>query len=119
MEAPYNQHHISRLLTVIVLSLFMSGCFVSRVSTKASQSADEHPHEATLHRWFWGQVGNTAFLDTTCVSESMQEVTMETTFWQGAITFISLGIYAPIDIKYFCAKVPSPEEPEPGDGDGF
>ena len=96
---------------VIVLFAFvvlhLSACSTVTVRTDSSQSSDELPHTATLHRYLWGSIWNGMYLASDCESKSLQSVEIQSTFWEGAVSVLTLGIYCPIDVKYYCAKVPT------------
>lgn len=99
-----------------------SGCYHTRVFT-TGQPATAYTQQ-TVHALFWGLVQQNVEPPTTnnCVSNSMQEVRVTTNFGYAVLTVVTLGIWAPMEIEWRCAKQPPPNPgplgfapPEPGD----
>ena len=102
------KHRLHILLFLLTLTLISeSGCVVA-IRTGAAQSDTEESatEPATINRFFWGALWNTKFLvpDSTCPSQGMQTVRFKTTFWESAVTIVTLGIYCPIDVTWACIK---------------
>ncbi len=87
-----------------------TGCATVRVRTNAAQGSTEEStaKPVTLHRWFWGFVANSEYLVSSCPAKSLQEVHVKTKFWEGLVTVATLGIYAPVDVSWVCAKEEAP-----------
>ena len=83
-----------------------SSCATVRIRTNAAQPAALvcKNCEDNLNRWFWGYLYNGEYMVNNCDSKALQAVQVKTTFWQGAVTIVTLGIYCPVKVKWSCAK---------------
>jgi len=79
-----------------------SGCYHYRVQPAQTVPADE-PHRATRHAFFWGAVQNPA-LAPDCMGNGVAEVHASTNFVYALATIATLGIWAPLDLEWRCAK---------------
>ncbi len=90
----------------LLLSLETSSCATVRVRTNAAQPAALvcKDCEGNLNRWFWGYLYNGEFMVNNCDSKALQAIQVKTTFWQGAVSVVTLGIYCPVKVNWSCAK---------------
>ena len=88
---------------VVALALSVaSGCYHYRVQPAATVPADE-PHRATRHAFFWGTLQNRA-LAPDCMGNGVAEVPPSTNFAYALARIATLGIWAPLDLEWRCAK---------------
>jgi|GEM_PF-5587430 len=93
---------------IISVSLGTSNCSSVIVVSTTAQGDLTITKDTTLHRLFLGYVANNKFVSP---CDNLQRVEVRTTIWQGLITAVTLGIYAPAKVRYICAVVEAPELP--------
>ena len=92
--------------TLVIMIIETESCATTRIRTNAAQpdALVCKACEGNLNRWFWGWVYNGEYLVNNCDSKALQAVQVKTEFWQGVVTVVTLGIYCPVKIKWWCAK---------------
>ena len=90
-------------LTTLLVST--ESCYHYRVLTTNNDPATEY-QQKTMRTYFWGLVNNPKQLIVpNCNNNnSLDEVMYSTNFGQSFITFITLGVYSPIQVKWKCHK---------------
>jgi hypothetical protein len=91
---------------LLLITIESSSCATVRVRTSAAQ-ADAlvcKECEANLNRWFWGYVYNGEYMVNNCDAKALQAIQVKTSFWQGVVTVVTLGVYCPVKVKWSCAK---------------
>jgi len=91
---------------LLLITIETSSCATVRVRTNAAQ-ADAlvcKECEGNLNRWFWGYVYNGEYMINNCDAKALQAVQVKTSFWQGVVTVVTLGVYCPVKVKWSCAK---------------
>ncbi|MEO6317028.1 MAG: hypothetical protein ABIU63_07575 [Chitinophagaceae bacterium] len=91
----------------LLLTVECSSCSTVRLRTNAAQgdALGCKSCEGNLNRWFWGYLYNGEFAVNNCESKALQGVQVKTTFWQGTVTVLTLGIYCPVKVSWTCAKL--------------
>jgi len=91
---------------LLVMTMELSSCSTVRIRTNAAQPAVRvcKACQGNLNRWLWGYVYNGEYLVNNCTSEALQAVQVKTTFWQGLVTVVTLGVYCPVTVTWACAK---------------
>ena len=102
-----------RLLAFICAALLNQGCYHFVVATKAQPSTNSIPEKAVAHSLFWGLVQKPVIIPTP-VCNSMEvygvaEVKFTTNLGYALITVLTLGIYCPVQVEWYCSK-PCPQE---------
>ena len=97
---------LSLYAILLLLAVENSGCATVRVRTNAAQPAALvcKDCEGNLNRWFWGYLYNGEYMAANCDSKALQAVQVKTTFWQAAVTVVTLGVYCPLQVIWSCAK---------------
>ena len=93
-------------LAVGCLSLLLglqTGCYHYRVSGEDVPVGSE-AKQATLWSSLWGARQQNINTSQTCLSNPTAEVTMSGNFGYALLTVLSLGLVAPIDVEWKCAK---------------
>ena len=92
---------------VAVLTLIaLQGCYHSRVITD-SQAGTEYTSQ-TVNSFFWGMVQENVQPPNCVESNAMQEVRVNWNYGYSFITVFTLGIWAPMEVEWRCAKLPPP-----------
>ncbi|MDO9373106.1 MAG: hypothetical protein V4725_18505 [Bacteroidota bacterium] len=91
---------------IILLAVETTGCTTVRIRTNAAQADSMVCKDCkyTLNRWFWGYLYNGEVKIENCDSKALQAARVKTSFWQGAVAVVTLGIYCPVDVEWSCAK---------------
>ncbi len=96
------------LAVAIVALVFSSGCYHYRVTAPDPKPASPYQHE-TIHVLFWGFLQPTITAGNCSISNALDQVTVTNNYGYVFITFITLGIWAPMDVEWQCAKEAPPE----------
>ena len=95
---------------VVVLSC-TSSCYNYRITAPEPQPASP-PQNLTVHSYFWGLLQQNVSAENCDISNALDEVTVSTNFGYAAVTVLSLGIWAPLDLNWRCAKSPGVDPDE-------
>ncbi len=96
------------LLALVMGALMLSsGCYHYRVTAPDPRPASPYQHE-TIHILFWGFLQPTVTAGNCSISNALDQVTVTNNYGYVIITFITLGIWAPMDVEWQCAKEASP-----------
>jgi len=113
---PFKEHlhintiHMKKNFTIyaalLLLTLETSSCATVRIRTNAAQGSALVCKECqgNLTRWFWGYLYNGEYMVNNCDARALQAVQVKTSFWQGFVTVLTLGIYCPVTVNWSCAK---------------
>lgn len=96
---------MKKLVTVAAAALALTGCAIQRFDIQpATQDAPAYNDSQT----FWvGGIGQTDEIDAAKVcgsAQKVQRVETQVTAANAALTFVTLGIYAPRQIRVFCNR---------------
>lgn len=91
---------------LIAAVIALQGCYHSRVITD-SQPGTEYKSE-TVNSFFWGMMQENVQPPNCVESNAMQEVRVNWNFGYSLITVATLGIWAPMEVEWRCAKLPAP-----------
>jgi len=96
---------MKKLVMVAAAALALTGCAVQRFDLRpANQDAPAYNDSQS----FWvGGIGQTEEIDAAKVcgtSHKVQRVETQVTAGNAALTFLTLGIYAPRQIRVFCIR---------------
>ena len=103
---PRRTRRMRHRLAVGCLSLLLgvqTGCYHYRVSGEDVPVGSE-AKQATLWSSLWGTRQQNINTGLTCLSNPTAEVTMSSNFGYALLTVLSLGLVAPIDVEWKCAK---------------
>ena len=103
---PRRTRRMRHRLVVGCLSLLLgvqTGCYHYRVSGEDVPAGSE-AKQATLWSSLWGTRQQNINTGQTCLSNPTAEVTMSSNFGYAVLTVLSLGLVAPIDVEWKCAK---------------
>ena len=91
---------------VLLMAVENTSCATVRIRTNAAQGESLVCKECkyTLNRWFWGYLYNGEVKVENCDSKALQATRVSATFWQSAVTAVTLGIYCPVNVEWTCAK---------------
>jgi hypothetical protein len=96
-------------IAVLMVALgFSSGCYHYRVAAPDPRPASPSQHE-TIHVLFWGLLQPTVSAGNCSISNTLDQVTVTNNFGYVFLTFVTLGIWAPMDVEWQCAKEASPD----------
>lgn len=99
-------HARARLVLAIVL-LGTPACYQYRVQAPQPNPATEAQKD-TRWAFFWGLVQDKEWRADLCQpSNALDEVKVSTNVGYALLTVVTLGIVAPMDLEYRCAKQPS------------
>ena len=93
-----------KALSAVVAAGLISGCATVTISPKDQAKLESTPdYENSLDFFFWGlaPAENEVAVDEICGSEPRQ-MQAQTTFVDGLIGGLTLGIYAPRTVKVWC-----------------
>jgi Bor protein len=101
-----------RLLAFVCFMLLNESCYHYEVATKAQPATNTVPEKITVHSFLWGlyqspKIITTPLCDTLEVN-GVSKVKFTTNFGYSLITVITLGIYCPVQIEWYCSKPCSP-----------
>jgi hypothetical protein len=97
----------SLFLALAVVAVFASsGCYHYRVVTPDAPATEYH--RKTLHGMFWGLLQHDADVGD-CVSDALVEVRVRNNAGYMLLSVVTLGIWAPLDVEWRCAKIPAIE----------
>ena len=101
----------NRLYLVILILFFFSlqtGCYHYHVTAPKPDPATEY-ESRTVHSFLWGLIQSDNVEDSDCLSYALDEVHITNNFGYSVVTVVTLGIWAPLDVQWRCAKEPSPD----------
>lgn len=100
------------LIAALVLAMsWSSGCYHYRLTPPEPLPASPS-QQRTVHAFFWGLLQPTVSAGNCQISNALDEVTMTTNFGYAFATVLTLGIWAPMDVEWRCAKKPAPDTGE-------
>jgi hypothetical protein len=101
---------------VVVLVLSSSACFHYRLTPVGADGRTlapaTEPQAETLWSFVWGVVQPT-LRPSTCQGNGVAEVTTSSNFGFALLTVVTLGLVAPVEVEWRCAK------DSPAQGDDF
>ncbi|HEY4149502.1 MAG TPA: hypothetical protein VGM41_11260 [Chitinophagaceae bacterium] len=94
-----------RLLPLVLLLVFIQSCYHYRVLNTTNDPATEYQSKV-LWSYAWGLVNKPKdFHVPNCDSSSaLDEVRYSKNFGQSMLTLVTLGIVAPVEVKWRCHK---------------
>ena len=101
----------NRLYLVILILFFVSlqtGCYHYHVTAPKPDPATEY-ESRTVHSYLWGLIQSDNVEASDCLSNALDEVHITNNFGYSVVTVVTLGIWAPLDVQWRCAKEPSPD----------
>lgn len=97
-----------RLLTTLAVVAGLAGCVQQHVIVKEPQRGTElQTHH--VNSFFWGATREDVIAEN-CVSNAMAEVRYRQNTGQLLASFLTLGIWIPAEVQWYCAKPPVPSE---------
>lgn len=93
-----------RPLSVMMMSVLLAGCVEHRLVVKRSNPTGTS-ETVSSNAFGWGAVQHREA--ARCSTNLIDEVRVHQNFGQALATVLSLGLYTPVRIEYFCANVPS------------
>ena len=106
---------ISKTWIVFFISttLLLNSCYSYRVGTQAQKGTEVNTKVA--HSFFWGLVKKPKEISTplcdSIQANGMAEVTAKTNLGYALITVVTLGIWAPMELEWYCGKPSSTIKP--------
>ncbi|MBX3192419.1 MAG: hypothetical protein KF819_35840 [Labilithrix sp.] len=94
--------NMKKTASLALVLVALSGCYHARVRPQNSAPAEE-PRSATRHAIFWG-LGQSAPVEPDCKGNGLAEVRASTNLGYTLLTVVTLGIWAPSEIQWTCAK---------------
>ena len=95
------------------MTLLFDSCYSYRVGTLAQKGTEVNSQVA--HSFFWGLVKKPKEIVTplcdSIQSTGMSEVTAKTNLGYALITVVTLGIWAPMKLEWYCGKPSSTIKP--------
>lgn len=105
--------HKTWMVFCISTTVLLSSCYSYRVGTLAQKGTEVNTQVA--HSFFWGLVKKPKDILTplcdSIQSTGMAEVTAKTNFGYALITVVTLGIWAPMKLEWYCGKPTSTIKP--------
>jgi Bor protein len=93
---------------MMIALVFSSGCYHFRVAAPDPRPASPSQYE-TIHVLFWGLLQPTVSAGNCSISNALDQVTVTNNFGYVFLTFVTLGMWAPMDVEWQCAKEASPD----------
>jgi hypothetical protein len=95
-----------RLLAFVSFMMFSQSCYHYEISTHAQSVTKTVAGKQTAHSFFWGLWQKPQFIHTpdcdTLGSNGVAKVIVKTNLGYSLITVITLGIYCPMQIEWYC-----------------
>lgn len=105
-----NQKRSNNRLYLVILVLFtvslQTGCYHYHVTAPKPDPATEF-ESRTVHSFLWGLIQSDNVEASDCLSNALDEVHITNNFSYSVVTVVTLGIWAPLDVQWRCAKEPS------------
>lgn len=97
------------LMFAAVLMCAASGCYHYGIGQRDRSAATE-PRSETLWSTFWGLSQQSIDTTTSCAGNPIARVRTSTNLGYVLLTMATLGILAPAEVEWTCAKDPGPDE---------
>ena len=103
----------SCIIFFLSTTLLLTSCYSYRVGTLAQKGTEVNSQVA--HSFFWGLVKKPKEISTplcdSIQANGMSEVTAKTNLGYALITVVTLGIWAPMKLEWYCGKPASTIQP--------
>jgi len=97
---------MKRRLILAVVILTLSACFHTSVSTGITGTTGRMVKKDWSSGWFWGLIGPGTVFTVAACPHGISLVETERSFGNNVASFFTLGIYAPMSIRVYCAAPP-------------
>lgn len=94
-----------RPLPFLILFTLLAGCVEHRLVVKRPNPTGTS-ETVSSNAFGWGAIQHREAAK--CTTNLIDEVRVHQNFGQALATVLTLGLYTPVRIEYFCANVPSP-----------
>ena len=96
---------MKKILFCLTICLMLSGCYTQHFPIKSTQAPTVPTYEGTSHFVFWG-IGQTKTINPkdVCGTKDVLAVNTHTSFWQGLVSTLTYGIYAPRGHAVYCKQ---------------
>ncbi len=101
-------------VTLTVALLLQAGCWYHRVEVSSPVAKATEYKGAVAWSLFWGALQNDPVPDN-CNGQALAEVRVSSNFGFALLTVVTLGLVAPEQVEWKCAKA----QPRPGDIPGI
>jgi hypothetical protein len=88
---------------LVVVLVVCSGCYHYRITPPKFDPATEYKKE-TVHIFFWGLVQCSPITADNCLANALDEVVVDNNLGFSFITVATLGMWAPMQIRWKCSK---------------
>ena len=100
----------ARISALIVLILFIQGCYGYRIVVPESTPVADSGKK-TVHSLFWGLLNDPQqIVAEECVSNSIHEVKVSTNIGYIILSAVTIGIWMPLDVEWKCGPQQSGDE---------
>lgn len=93
-----------RFFALAIVSLLVGGCYHATVTDPNTPPAATRVGNSWAHSWLWGLVPPRDVEATACGAGGIQRVETQINFAQGFVSFITGGIYTPMQIDVTCGQ---------------
>lgn len=101
-HTPHLRTGVVSLLAIVMSLGGIPGCYHYRVTVPQPTPATDYEKE-TVHALVWGLIQQDTVAKD-CTSNSLDEVRTTTNIGYQLVSVLTLGIWAPMDVEWRCAK---------------